>query len=196
MAEKQDGIKPSRKYANGTFHENASGRFQILDRFLGKDGIIYLKIQWVATGQIETNKEVNISASIWKYEKASGKVKPAEDKPPLPEVTLSDILEKVETLEEYLHEAHENRKAYQELLKSMHEEIKDSAISIGELTETKKGTTDFLKKLQEEVHDIREQLKDKNDTIERLLEMQRITQGQIAVLIQQNDIASKLIEKM
>ncbi|WP_075980704.1 hypothetical protein [Bacillus massilinigeriensis] len=104
MAEKQEGIKPSKKYANGTFHENASGRFQILDRFLGKDGIIYLKIQWVNTGQIETNKEVNISASIWKYEKARGKIKPVEEKPPLPEVSLSDILERIETLEEYLIE--------------------------------------------------------------------------------------------
>ncbi|WP_147534569.1 hypothetical protein [Bacillus marasmi] len=168
MVEKQEGIKPSKKYANGTFHENASGRFQILDRFLGKDGVVYLKIQWVATGQIETNKEVNISASIWKYEKATGKIKSVETKPPLPEVTLSDLLEKIETLEEYLHEAHENGKAYHELAKSMHEEI----------------------------HDLKENLKHKNETIDRLIEIQRNIQEQIAVLIKQNDLASKLIEKM
>jgi hypothetical protein len=168
MTDKQEGIKPSKKYANGTFHENASGRFQILDRFLGKDGVIYLKIQWVVTGQIETNKEVNVSASIWKYEKARGKVNPPEEKPPIPEVTFSDILEKIETLEEYLHDAHGNRE----------------------------GILDSFKKLQEDVHDLREQVKDKNAKIDRLLEMQKTNQEQITILIKQNDLASKLIEKM
>lgn len=110
----QAGIRPSKKYANGTIHENASGRFQILDRFLGKDGIIYMKIQWLSTGQLETNKEVNISASIWKFEKAHGKLKPVEEKEPLPAITPADTYEKLCELEEFLKQEHEDRKTYQE----------------------------------------------------------------------------------
>jgi hypothetical protein len=60
------GLGESRKYANGTIHENASGKFMIKDRFMDDDGVIMLEIEWLSgdkVGQIETNKEVNISSN-------------------------------------------------------------------------------------------------------------------------------------
>jgi hypothetical protein len=65
---KNDRINPSRKYANGTEHETASGKFIVLDRYLKHD-FIMLKIQWLESGLIEEKKEVNISASIYKFQK-------------------------------------------------------------------------------------------------------------------------------
>lgn len=68
------GMKPSRKFANGTVHENGSGQFEIVDRFL-EDGTIMLKYKWLNgefEGQVDTNKEVNVNASIWKFQKVRG----------------------------------------------------------------------------------------------------------------------------
>lgn len=40
------GLKSSKKFANGTIHENGSGKFEILDRFL-ENNIIMLKYKWI-----------------------------------------------------------------------------------------------------------------------------------------------------
>lgn len=130
MSKKQEGIKPSRKYANGTIHENASGRFTVLDRFLGKDGIIYMKIQWLSTGKIETNKEVNISASIWKFDKAHGKVNPPEEQEPLPEITLQDLYEVVTENREFQEDRLNH---FMEHMEQIHEKVVSQADTIEQL---------------------------------------------------------------
>jgi hypothetical protein len=71
----KDGLGTTRKYADGTIHENASGRFVILDRYL-EDDTIMLKFKWLDgdnEGQIDTNKEKNISASIHKFQVSRGR---------------------------------------------------------------------------------------------------------------------------
>lgn len=65
----------SKKYANGSVHENASGTFQIIDRYLSSEGIVMLKVEWLTgekAGQQEENREENINASIYKYEQSRG----------------------------------------------------------------------------------------------------------------------------
>ncbi|MFF2878368.1 hypothetical protein ACFVR2_18815 [Gottfriedia sp. NPDC057991] len=75
MANK-DGIGKSKKYANNSIHENASGTFIILDRYK-KDDDIMLKFEWLSgenTGQVDENKEVNINSSIHKFQVSRGNV--------------------------------------------------------------------------------------------------------------------------
>jgi hypothetical protein len=65
----------TRKYKSGSVHENASGKFMILDRYLGDDGRAWLKYQWLngtKEGQIEDNKEENINASMYKFRVSRG----------------------------------------------------------------------------------------------------------------------------
>lgn len=67
----REGLGISRKFADGAIHENASGQFKILDRYLDDDGTtVMLKFEWLTgdhEGEIETNKEKNVNASLHKF---------------------------------------------------------------------------------------------------------------------------------
>lgn len=77
------GLGHSKKFSEGTIHENGSGKFQILDRYI-ENNIIILKYQWLSgetEGQIDINKEANINASIWKFQKHRGLLTKESDQP-------------------------------------------------------------------------------------------------------------------
>jgi hypothetical protein len=71
------GLGASKKFANGTIHENGSGRFMILDRFADEDGSTpMLEFQWLSGDkerQTEINKEININSSIHKFQVSRGR---------------------------------------------------------------------------------------------------------------------------
>lgn len=73
------GLGVSKKYANGTVHETATGRFVVLDRFADEDdekNIPMLEFQWLSgerEGKVETNREMNMAASIHKFQTSRGK---------------------------------------------------------------------------------------------------------------------------
>jgi hypothetical protein len=74
----------TRKYKQGTIHENASGKFMIIERFMGEDNRPWLKYQWLSglnEGKIEENKEENINASLYKFRMSRGLKDPIELKP-------------------------------------------------------------------------------------------------------------------
>jgi hypothetical protein len=55
------GLGVSKKYANGTIHENATGRFMIIDRFAEEDddkNVPILEFQWIS-GEKEDKVETN-----------------------------------------------------------------------------------------------------------------------------------------
>jgi hypothetical protein len=109
----QGGIQPSKKYAVGTVHENGTGKFTILDRYLDQnDGkTIMLKIQWLDTGDIDVNKEVNINASIWKFQKRHGLLdSPSSDEDRQP-ITLQDLDDKLGSIYNLSEIINEERRA-------------------------------------------------------------------------------------
>jgi hypothetical protein len=71
------GLGASKKFTKGTIHENASGRFMILDRFADEDGSTpMLEFQWLSNdkeGQTEINKEINVNSSIHKFQVSRGR---------------------------------------------------------------------------------------------------------------------------
>jgi hypothetical protein len=127
----QDGIKPSRKFAKGVIHETASGKFMVLERFL-KDTVLMIKIQWLDTGVIEENKEVNLSASIYKFQKSRGLIDATDSQKSSDVVTLQDIKECIDKLFEtlalrtdLLQDALEKIKENRYTLKIQHEMIEE-----------------------------------------------------------------------
>ena len=96
MANKK-GLGVSRKFADGTVHENGTGRFIILNRFEGEDGAPWLEFQWLSgekEGQAETNKEMNMNASIHKFNtirKAAGEVPVKHETTHVPQTNLSIV---------------------------------------------------------------------------------------------------------
>lgn len=73
------GLGTSKKYANGTIHETATGKFMVLDRYAEEDdekNIPMLEYQWISgdkEGKVEQNREMNMAASIHKFATAKGK---------------------------------------------------------------------------------------------------------------------------
>lgn len=73
------GLGVSKKYANGTIHETATGKFIVLDRFAEEDddkNTPMLEFQWTSgekEGKIEVNREMNMAASIHKFQTSRGK---------------------------------------------------------------------------------------------------------------------------
>lgn len=68
------GLGKSEKYKIGSVHENGTGMFEITDRFLDSN-VPMLEYRWLngdKEGKIEKNKEANVNASIWKFQKVRG----------------------------------------------------------------------------------------------------------------------------
>jgi hypothetical protein len=62
--EKRKPARGSKKYSKGSVHEIAGGRIRILERYLNEDDEVMLQYQYIDTGDIKDNKEVNVSSSI------------------------------------------------------------------------------------------------------------------------------------
>lgn len=95
------GLGISKKYAKGTVHETATGRFTILDRYADEDddkSIPMLEYQWISgekDGQVETNREMNIAASIHKFLASRGRPTIMSDTPKTIEEEIS-FVEKID----------------------------------------------------------------------------------------------------
>ncbi|PEL13024.1 hypothetical protein [Bacillus sp. AFS017336] len=108
MERNRDDMGISRKFAKGSTHQNATGKFTIMDRFR-KENITYLEFQWLSgekTGEVEVNKEGNMNASIHKFNASRGitpavqyteKVEPFVEK-------IDEILDKVEQTRDWLQQ--------------------------------------------------------------------------------------------
>jgi anion-transporting ArsA/GET3 family ATPase len=159
------GIKPSRKYANGSIHENGSGKFEILDRY-SENNIKMLKYKWLTgenEGTIETNKEVNVNASIWKFKKVRGLTdSDKKNQPSVDDDLLQEIIEKLDEIQEFQNEFRNFQVANSDTQQSMvevHEKLSKQTDIIREL----------LVKLEKAFTDIHE-LNRKIDLAEKLVE--------------------------
>lgn len=67
------GLKESKKFAIGSIHENGGGKFEILDRWYDEaTDTIMLKYKFIESDKEEINKEINVTASEWKWRKVRG----------------------------------------------------------------------------------------------------------------------------
>lgn len=67
------GLKESKKYAIGSIHENGGGKFEILRRWYEESNdAIMLEYKFLEDGRVESNKEVNVNASEWKWRRHRG----------------------------------------------------------------------------------------------------------------------------
>ncbi|WP_108669080.1 hypothetical protein [Peribacillus acanthi] len=130
--EPQIGMKPSKKFANGTIHENGSGRFKVLDRYL-ENNIIMIKYQWLTgenEGKVEVNKEVNVNASIWKFKKVRGLIGNSQEHEVRDETNTDHIIETINSRFDYFHTLEEQIHSLQKQIKGLN----DSVTSLLELT--------------------------------------------------------------
>ncbi|MCQ6277382.1 hypothetical protein JMM81_21170 [Bacillus sp. V3B] len=116
------GLKPSKKFANGTVHENGTGKFEILDRYL-ENNIIMLKYKWLTgefEGKEEVNKEVNINSSIWKFKKVRGLTGKQQNEPSTTYANLDEVMEKLEEIQEFQQE---NLSEYMNYMEDIHNKV-------------------------------------------------------------------------
>ncbi|EYE88166.1 hypothetical protein Q428_09410 [Fervidicella metallireducens AeB] len=132
------GLKESKKFAIGSFHENGGGKFEILERWFDeKTNQVMLKYRYLGDGRIETNKEANVNASEWKWRKVRGLAGNRAESSPIKEeerVTmtrleerLNDIYIKIENLfventniiSDIHHEFEEHRKILHEMMHTL-----------------------------------------------------------------------------
>lgn len=64
---KPNELRKSRKYFKGAVHEIASGKFEIINRYLGEDGYVWLKYKMLNSEEVIDNREVNVNANIYKF---------------------------------------------------------------------------------------------------------------------------------
>jgi len=103
---KVEGLRISRKYSNGTVHENGTGKLMVLDRYLNDDNEIMLKFQWMSgekAGEVEENKEVNINASCHKFQVSRG-IKPVLEQP-----KIEPFNEKIDEMLEIVRQMDQDR---------------------------------------------------------------------------------------
>lgn len=172
------GLGVSKKYANGTVHENGTGQFSILNRYEGEDGNAWLEYEWLTgdkVGQVESNKEININASIHKFivnKRASGELPvlpPHEQRVNTDHVSILDkidtLMDTVDGFEEFnegltnkilgtaregVEAALHNRKSMDELLNKMCEVIDTINVkteAINTLTATVERMTFSIEKM-------------------------------------------------
>lgn len=192
------GLKPSKKFANGTVHENGTGKFEILDRFL-EDNIIMLKFKWLNgefEGQVETNKEVNVNASIWKFKKVRGLVGKDKDE----EVSNNEAFEEIKELLEEANEHREEVYRHMETQNNKAMEQQDTMIkmlnTMDKFIKEREDQINHMENLEERIARLDKQLHDSKIQIDRLVSLAETNAVIIDKLTSQYDIASKLIDKM
>ena len=85
------GLKDSKKYAIGSIYENGGGKFEISERWFDEEtDTIMLKYKFIESGKVETNKEVNVTASEWKWRKIRGLAGKKEAQHGEEEASISD----------------------------------------------------------------------------------------------------------
>ncbi|PEA53425.1 hypothetical protein CON64_18445 [Bacillus pseudomycoides] len=64
---KPNELRKSRKFYVGSVHEIASGKFEIIDRYLGEDDYVWLKYKMLDSGEVIENREVNVNSNLYKF---------------------------------------------------------------------------------------------------------------------------------
>jgi hypothetical protein len=125
----------TRKYKNGSIHENASGKFMILDRYQGEDGKAWLKYQWLngmSEGKVEENKEENINASLYKFKVSRG-IKESIEMDDSEVVTPNQIFQLVEDNNRILNIFEDNRTGLINELKRLEDKVSEQQTQIEKL---------------------------------------------------------------
>lgn len=112
------GIKPSKKYAIGSVHENGTGSFEIIDRYL-QENVIMLKFKWLNgefTGKEDVNKESNINASIWKYKNVRGLNPSQKTEKNVVFDRIDEVIDKLDSNSDLMEKLFEEMKAQKEMI--------------------------------------------------------------------------------
>lgn len=190
----QRGLKPSKKFANGSVHENGTGKFEILDRYLDNN-IIMLKFKWLTgefEGDTETNKEVNVNASIWKFKKVRG-LTGGDRKVGDGDTPVSDAMEE---LRDWLEEAESHR---EEVFKHFEKTTDKLNAHSLQAQEQHKVIISILNRMDEYVDiidNLTTKLIERDEQVNRLISLSERNASQIEALVHNYDIATKLIDKM
>jgi hypothetical protein len=197
------GLGVSKKYTKGSVHETASGRFTILDRYADEDddkNIPMLEYQWLSgdkEGQVETNREMNISASIHKFQTSRG-IPTIQAEPKMIDEEIS-FVEKIDKTYEVLKNLTEH---------FSQDEVKINMITNGlekldEVLDMHKYNRQHVEKAVQMIKDMEITVAKNKENIASLTETVReLVHGSMALTQLQETIASqqalinKLIEKL
>lgn len=189
----REGLGISRKFADGTVHENASGQFRILDRYLedldGKQEIM-LQFEWITgdnKGQIEVNKEKNINASIHKFKVSRG----------LPArtnfgVDTNEVMEKLDEVLDAAEHMQENQLTKHHFDKII-ELIEERHLTTEEFTETvtrllsNRVNKDYFEEAMQSRHEMAESLEKLHNTVEQQQQTIKSLTDQMERLTQQRE---------
>lgn len=117
----------TRKYIKGSIHENASGQFMILDRYLGNDNKPWLKYQWLSgvnEGKIEENKEENTNASLYKFKVSRG-IKDTIEMTAQEVITPNQIFQLVQEIHEIVTSFNDERRELVKRINDLEGELKE-----------------------------------------------------------------------
>lgn len=174
--------RKSKKFANGTVHENASGQFMIMDRYT-KDDVIMLKFQWLTgakAGKIEDNKESNINASIYKYQVSRGLLDDEDEQSR--NITPAEVYVVAEKCLDILRIYQEDRQKVLNDNKRMSEILEQQFKLIDEITQELRQNTEHIEKCYELTNTIASSV-EKNTLIINQIKGER-------------DIVSRLVDKL
>jgi hypothetical protein len=204
MAKIVTQLGKSKKYANGSTHENASGSFQVLDRYLSQEGIVMLKIEWLTgdkAGQVEENREENINASIYKYEQSRGLLGNID--PNKEVVKMTDIYEELmenrrmlDVLTEEMHWRQNANKEYTKVMKDLTTQIKDIGDTQKILTTQLKTNSEAIIELTKVGSFNREMIKELGMMIEKNNTLIETVSSNVGLIQGQQKLIDKLIEKI
>jgi hypothetical protein len=187
------GLGESKKYSTGSIHENASGQFMIKDRYMDDNDVITLEIEWLSgdkTGEIESNKEVNISASIHKFQVSrSGRY------PHLPSMnpqTKEEKIAVVTTIEE-IHAMLVANSSNLTINKDRIEEIHGEQNYNKELLEAGIRKMDSL---HETIQQQQQTISQLSDQIKRMIDHEALLKGSQEAFMRQQETLNKLVEKI
>lgn len=187
----------SKKYANGSIHENASGTFQILDRYLSPEGVVMLKIEWLTgsnAGQIEDNKEENVNASIYKYEQSRGLLGSIEENKDV--VTLKDIYDLLEDMHRINKIYEEDRRAIVNERKLMEEKLHAQTTLISDIAKQLHLNTEMIKYLGESGDKRDEHIREIATTVDKNTMLIEAITNNVTLLQNQQKMIDKLLEKI
>lgn len=187
----------SKKYANGSIHENASGTFQILDRYLSPEGVVMLKIEWLTgsnAGQIEDNKEENVNASIYKYEQSRGLLGSIEENKDV--VTLKDIYDLLEDMHRINKIYEEDRRAIVNERKLMEEKLHAQTTLISDIAKQLHLNTEMIKYLGESGDKRDEHIREIANTVDKNTMLIEAITNNVTLLQNQQKMIDKLLEKI
>jgi hypothetical protein len=197
MAKIVTQLGKSKKYANGSIHENATGQFQVVDRFLSNEGIVMLKIEWLTgekAGQFEENREENINASIYKYEQSRGLLGHIEENNDV--VSLRDIYNTAQECCRILKWYEQDRKNIQNNLQLMEERLHVQTELILSVQESHKHHAKRIENLTDLGDKNNEMIKEIGMMLERNNTLLDSVNSKSDLISNQQALMDKLIEKI